>query len=155
MDRADARTSQHRDRSFGNGRQINNDAIALADFVSLQNVCEPAYFSVQLLVSERSLFARLAFPQNCGLVAAVGGEMSIQAVLGKIEFSADEPFRKRRFPFQDFSPRLLPGKLLRLARPEFVRPLDRLAIHSLVLREVLDPRFLGEILGRLEDALLL
>src|SRR5260370_36446461 len=100
--RPDARTSQHRDRSFWNGRQINNTAIALADVVSLQTVREPAHFAMQLLISKRSLFARLAFPQNCGLVAAVCDEMSIQAVLGKIEFSADEPFRKRRFPFQDF-----------------------------------------------------
>src|SRR5204862_4744480 len=134
VDRADTRTSQHRNRSFGNSRQINNDAIALADFVSLQNVCELAYFSVQLLVSKRSLFARLAFPQNCGLVAAVGGEMSIQAVLGKIEFSADVPFRKRRFPFQYFLPRFFPGKILRLERQKFVLLIVSIDLHSQIMR---------------------
>src|SRR5437764_3724820 len=110
---------------------------------------------MQLLVSEGPFLARLPFPQNCRLVAAVGGEMSIEAILGKIDFSADEPFRKRRFPFQNFPPRLLPGKLLRFARPEFVRVLDRFAIHPVVLSQVLDPRFLRELLSRLKDALLL
>src|SRR5437899_959623 len=81
--------------------------------------------------------------------------MSIQAVLGKIEFSANKPFRKRRFPFHDFSPSLLPGKFLRLARPEFVRLPDRLAIHALILREIFDPRFGCEFLRRFKDPLLL
>src|SRR5947209_3600771 len=110
---------------------------------------------MQLLISERAFLSRFALPQNCRLVAAVGGEMSIQAVLGKIDLSADEPFRKRRLPFQNFPPRLLPGKLLRLARPEFVRLLDRLAIHPLVLSQVLDLRLIRKLLSRLKDALLL
>src|SRR5947209_4021048 len=110
---------------------------------------------MQLLVSEGPFLARLPFPQNGCLVPAVGGEMSIEAILGKIDFSADEPFRKWRFPFQNFSPRLLPGKLLRLARPEFVRLLDRFAIHPLVLSQVLDLRLIRKLLSRLKDALLL
>ena len=110
---------------------------------------------MQLLISERPLLARLAFPQNRGFVAPVRGEMSIQAVLGKIDFAADEPSRERHFPFQDFSPRFLPGKFLRFARPEFARLLDRLAIHPLILREVFDERFGREFLRRLKDTLLL
>src|SRR5205823_11687248 len=119
------------------------------------NIREAANLAMQLLISERASLARLPFPQNGCLVPAVGGEMSIEAILGKIDFSADEPFRKRRFPFQNFPPRLLPGKLLRFARPEFVRLLDRLPVHPLVVREVLDLRLLSELLQRLEDALLL
>ena len=129
--------------------------MALADFVSLQNVREAANLAMQLLISQCPFLARLPFPQNGGLVAAVGGQMSIQAVLGKIEFSANKPFRKRRFPFQDFSPSLLPGKFLRLARPEFVRLPDRLAIHPPVLGEIPDARVLREFLRRFKDALLL
>ena len=76
-------------------------------------------------VAMTSLISRLAFPENGRLVAVRPGEMPIEAILRKIDFSADEPFRKRRFPFQNFPPRLLPGELIRLARPEFVRLLDR------------------------------
>src|SRR5205085_21535 len=118
--------------------------------VSLQNVREPANFAMQLLIGQRAFLSRLPFPQNCRLIAAVGGKVSIQTILGKIDLSADEPFRKWGLPFQNFPPRSLPGKLLRLPRPEFVRLLDRLAIHSLVLREVLDLRLLGELLRRFE-----
>src|SRR5439155_19786983 len=131
------------------------DAMALADFVSLQNVREAANLAMQLLISQCPFLARLPFPQNGGLVAAVGCQMSIQAVLGKGEFSANKPFRKRRFPFQDFSPSLLPGKFLCVARPEFVRLPDRLAIHASILREVFNTRLPRELLGRFKDALLL
>jgi len=85
----------------------------------------------------------------------MGGEMSVQAVLGKINLPADEPFRERRFQFQHFSPSFLPNQLVRLARPEFVGALDRLLIHPLILGEILDPCLLRKFLRRLEDALFL
>src|SRR5205823_9855073 len=113
MDRADSRARQHRNRCFRNGREINNDAVAFADFVPLQNVGESANLAMQLLISEGAFLARLTFPQNCRLVAAVGGEMSVETVLRKIDLSANEPFRKRCLPFQNFPPWLLPGQLLR------------------------------------------
>src|SRR4030095_2675952 len=81
--------------------------------------------------------------------------MSIQTVLGKIQLSTDEPFRERRFPFEHFPPTLPPQKLACLARPELVRGFDRFAIHPPVLREILDPRLLRELLRRLKNALLL
>ena len=108
MDRADARAGQHRDRRFGNIRQVNNDAIALPDLVSFQNIREPANVAMQLLISERAFLARLAFPNNGRLVAAMCGQMSIQTIFREIEFAADEPFRERRFPFEHFPPAFLP-----------------------------------------------
>src|SRR6266404_4334220 len=81
--------------------------------------------------------------------------MSIQTVLGEIQFPADEPFREWCLPFQDLPPPSLPLKLVRFARPEFLRALDRFPIHPPVLGEVLDPRLRGELLARFEDALLL
>jgi hypothetical protein len=41
---ADTRARQHRDRRFGNCRQINDHAIALSNFVSLQDIGESANF---------------------------------------------------------------------------------------------------------------
>ena len=73
MHRADAGTGQHRDGRFRNRWQINDDAIALADLVSLQNIREPADFVVELLVGECALVARLTFPENRCFVAARAG----------------------------------------------------------------------------------
>src|SRR6202162_121599 len=85
----------------------------------------------------------------------MSGQMSIQAILGEFHFPADEPFCERGFPFDHLAPALSPDQFVSLARPELVRALDRLAIHPLILREILDPRFLGELPGRLEKPLLL
>src|SRR5260370_15319546 len=95
--------------------------MALADFVSLQNVREAANLAMQLLISQCPFLTRLPFPQNGGLVAAVGGPMSIQAVLGKIVFFANKPFPKPRLPFHDFFPLLFPRKFLLLSHTAFVR----------------------------------
>jgi hypothetical protein len=48
----------------------------------------------------------------------------------------------------------LPQKLTRLARPEFIGMLDRLPIHTPILREIFNPRLLRELFPRLENALL-
>ena len=152
MHRADPRAGQHRDRRFRNGRQVNDDAIAFADFVSLEHIREPADFAMQLLIGQGALLARFAFPDDRGLVPAGPCEMTIEAILRNVQFSADEPFRERRLPFENFLPRRVPDQLLRFARPEFVRLLDRFAIHPPILLEAFDPRPLGEIRCRLENA---
>src|ERR1041384_2655163 len=110
---------------------------------------------MQLLIGERAFLTRFAFPNNRCLVPAMRRQMSIQTIFREIEFAADKPFRERRFPFEHFSPALLPQKFARLARPEFIRMLDRLAVHSPILGDTLDPRLLREFLRRFEDALLL
>src|ERR1041384_8716367 len=108
---------------------------------------------MQLLISQRALLARLPFPDNRRLIAAVLGEMSIKAIFGKVQLAADKPFRERRIPFQHASPRFTPKELIRFARPEFFRPADRFAIHPPILRQIPDPRLVFERLGGLENAL--
>src|ERR1700730_7084663 len=80
--------------------------------------------------------------------------MSIQAIFGKIEFGADEPFREWCLPLDYFFPRRAPDQLMRFARPEFGRQFYRLAIHPPILIETLDPRFFRKIFRRFENALL-
>src|SRR2546423_14932650 len=80
--------------------------------------------------------------------------MPVEAILGDVQFSAIEPARERRFPFQHALPALRPDQLVRFARPEFRRALDRFAMHPAILPEALDPRAVREILRRLEDSLL-
>src|SRR5205085_6340343 len=69
VDRADPRAGEHGDGRLRNRRHVNDDAISFADFVSLQDVRETADIAMQLLVSERAFIARLALPENGGLVS--------------------------------------------------------------------------------------
>src|SRR5579864_5682005 len=108
---------------------------------------------MQLLISQRPLFAGLAFPNDRRLIPAMRCEMSIQTIFRDIEFAADKPLRERRFPFENFSPALLPGQFVGFARPKFLRMLDRLAIHPAILLEAFDPRLLRKFLRRFKDAL--
>src|SRR5438105_13894020 len=80
--------------------------------------------------------------------------MSIQTVFGNVKFAADEPFRKWRFPFEDFFPRRAPDQLIRFTRPKFSGLLDRFSVHPPVMGETFDPRLFREIARRFENALL-
>src|SRR2546428_2921522 len=95
---------------------------------------------MQLLIGEGALLARLSFPDNRGLIAAMRREMSIKAIFRKIQLTADKPFCERRVPFQHPPPRFAPKEFLRLARPAFGRPADRFAIPPPVLLESFDTR---------------
>ena len=154
VDRADPRAGEHGDGSLRNRRHVNDDAISFADFVSLQDVRETADIAMQLLVSERAFIARLALPENGGLVSIRPGQMAIEAILRDVQFPAREPFRERRLPFQDFAPALLPDEFARLARPEFFRPRDRFAIHPPIFFQAADAGMFCEFAGRLENAFL-
>src|SRR4029453_17232467 len=154
MHRADARTGQHRDRSLRNIRQINNNAIALLDFVSFQDVRESADFVMQLLIGESALVAWFALPENRCLVSARTVQMPVETVFRDIEFAANKPFRVWRFPVENFFPRPAPDQLACLAPPEFGRLPDRFSIHSPILLETFDSRALREVLGRFQNALL-
>ena len=94
--RADPRAGQHGNRRLGNVREINDHAIALFDVVPFQHIRETANFVMQLLVGERALVARFAFPDDCRLVSARPAQMPIETILRDVEFAADEPLRERR-----------------------------------------------------------
>src|SRR6266566_8557842 len=142
MDRADPRAGQHRNRGLRDRREINDNAIAFANFVSLQHVGETADFAMQLLISESAFLARFAFPNDGSFISSRTVKMTIKTVFRKIELPADEPFRERRFPLEYFFPRLSPNQFLRLSRPKCVRSSHRFAVHFSILGERFDPRFL-------------
>ena len=73
MHRADAGTGQHRNGSFGNGREVNDDSIALVDLVPFQHIRETADFVMKLLVGERSLVTWFPLPDNRGFISARAG----------------------------------------------------------------------------------
>ena len=70
VNRADPRAGEHRDRRLRNCRQIDDDAIAFADFVALEDVGKAADFAMQLLIGEDPFVSRLAFPNDGSLISA-------------------------------------------------------------------------------------
>src|SRR5215467_13712776 len=109
---------------------------------------------MQLLIGERAFFARFALPNNCRLVPSWPGQMSVQAIFREIEFAADKPLCKRRFPFENFFPRRAPEKFACFARPKLGGLPDRFPIHPPVLTEAFNTSLLREIFGRRENTLL-
>src|SRR6516162_2954653 len=108
---------------------------------------------MQLLIGERALVAGLTFPNYCRLIPTRPCEMTVQTIFRNVQFSADKPFRERRFPFDNLLPWPAPNQLLRFARPELGRLPDRFPIHPPILSEALDARFTAETRRRLENAL--
>ena len=160
MNRADPRAGQHRNRRLGNHRQVNNDAIAFFDSVTLEDVREQANLAMQLFVGVGALLAdfsrarRLAFPDQRRFIRGGSAQMFIEAVVADIELAADEPFCVGHFPLQDFFPGGKPGQfVLRLLRPELFRRLDRFVVELFVFGQRLDVRRFGELLRWFEHTI--
>ena len=64
--------------------------------------------------------------------------MAVEAIVGKIDSTADEPLGPRTIPFEDFVPFFEPVQFVCNAAPEFFWLLDRLAVNAFVLVETLD-----------------
>jgi hypothetical protein len=91
VDGAEACAGQHRDRRLGDHRQVDRDAVALADAEPLEGVGEAAHVAVQLAVADAAAFLRVvAFPQDRGLFAALG-EVPIEAVGRDVELAIAVP----------------------------------------------------------------
>ena len=80
--------------------------------------------------------------------------MTIEAVFAYIKLATCKPLRIRALPFEHFFERLTPSQLLRLAAEKFVRIIERLGIHLLVLRHRADSGLFGKLCARLEDSIL-
>src|SRR5579859_7576176 len=109
---------------------------------------------MELLICERPNFARLAFPNDGGLITARRGEMPVKTVVAEIDLAADEPLRPRQVPLEDFLPRAEPMQLLCDAAPELLGVRFGIGAHLLVLRGTLDQRALAELLRRVKATLL-
>ncbi len=118
VDGADARAREHRDRELGHERQVERDAVALLHAERLQDVGELAHLAVEVEVGQRAAVARLAFPDERGLVAARRANVAVEAVGADVELAADEPLRVRRLPVEDLRPGLHPLELGGERRPE-------------------------------------
>ena len=70
VDGADARAGEQGNGQLGRHAHVDGDAVALLDAERLEDVGELLHFDVQLGVGEAADFARLAFPDEGGLVCA-------------------------------------------------------------------------------------
>ena len=70
VDGADARACQQGDGQFRRHAHVDGDAVAFADAERLERVGELLHFDVQFGVGQAANFARLAFPDDGGLVGA-------------------------------------------------------------------------------------
>src|SRR3954454_5532415 len=154
MNRTNSGAGEHRNGRLWNCRQVNDHPVAFANLVSLQHVRETTDVPVQLLESQRAFIPRLALPEDRDLIPPRPGEMAIEAILGNVQLPADEPFRERRLPLQDFFPPARPEELARLARPELFRIVNRFAMQPPVLVEASDSRRFCELLRWFENPFL-
>ena len=118
MRRADFRAGEHGDGQLGNHAHVDRDAVALHDAQRFQRVGEAIHFALEHAERQHARIARLAFPDDGGLVAPRGMRVPVHAVVGDVELSAHEPFGPRRVPFQHLLPRREPVQILGLLRPE-------------------------------------
>jgi hypothetical protein len=79
---------------------------------------------MQLLISECADLARFTFPNDCGFVLAPGLNVTIEAVVRKVELATDKPLCPWIIPFENLVPFLEPMQLFRNARPKLLRVLD-------------------------------
>ena len=107
--------------SFGDHRHVDRDAVARLDAELLQHVGELADFAVQILVAQHAGVARLAFPDDGGLVLAGGGQVPVEAVVAGVELAADEPLRERLVPLEHLVPGLEPVQALGGLPPRTLR----------------------------------
>src|SRR5688500_4647514 len=100
-------------------RRVERAAFPLVNARALEDVGEARDLAVELAVGERALLARLALPDDGGLVAPPRVEVTVEAVVSDVELAADEPLGVRRLPLENRVPLLEPVQLLfGHARPE-------------------------------------
>ena len=100
MDRADPGAGQHRDRRFGDHGEVDGDSIPPLDAEALERVGGAAHFAGQLPVGHHPPVARLALPDQRGLVAARSGEVAVEAVGRDVQLAIGEPPGVGRIPVE-------------------------------------------------------
>jgi hypothetical protein len=141
---ADPRAREHRDEHLRDHREIDPDDVALADPVVLERVREPLHAGMEIGVGQLALLAFLPPPEECDPVAVARLDMTVEAVVGRVQLAADEPLEERRAGVvENLVPALEPVERLRLPGPP---PLG-IALGLLVDRGVRPERLLAEVLG--------
>ena len=103
---------------------------------------------LDFLIGEGFGVTGFAFEDDGGLVGAVAFSMAVDAVVGGVQLSAEEPLGVGRVEFHRGVPFLEPVQLVCPAFP----PLDRVVVRLVIDRGVVGVRLGLELGGRLERA---
>ena len=152
---SNAGAGEHGDRQFRSHAHVDRDPVALLYSERLQHVGELLHLTMQLLIGQSANLARLALPDDGGLVLAAGLDMAVDAVVGEVELSPYKPLSPRAVPLQHPVPLFEPVQLAGHARPEFIRIVYRLFVQAFIFVHAFDVRLLAELGWRGELSLLL
>src|SRR5207342_3830178 len=89
---------------LGDHRHVDVDPVALDDAQALQRVGQALDLVDQLGVGDGAAVSRFALPVIGDLVTTAGSDVPVQAVLGDVQLSADEPLDVRQLPLADRRP---------------------------------------------------
>ncbi len=154
VDGADARAGQHGDCRLGDQRHVDRRDVALVHAQPPQDVGETAHFGVELAIGEAADLAGLALPDQGDLLAAVG-QVGVEAVVGNIRLTADEPLGKGRVPAKDLVIRREPVQFPRQSRRKALRIGGGLLAHPLIFGQRANPGFGGKLRRRRKETPLL
>ncbi len=153
----DARAGLHRDDALDRHRNIDDDAIALADSAFLQRVREARYTCQQIGVGDARDGAVVGLEDHRDALAVAGFDVTVEAVVRGVQLTVVEPLVERRIALVEHAgERLVPAEALaRETRPEALVILLGLGGKRLVGRHAGNGRALARVGGRFEDSALL
>jgi hypothetical protein len=119
VNRADPRTSLHRDDAFDRHRHVDQHPVALANAARLESIGEAADPVEQLAIRHPRHRAVVGLENHRQLIAQPGRHMPVEAVVGNVQLTVGEPAVERRLRFvEHFGERLVPADVLaRQSRP--------------------------------------
>ncbi|KAF5032182.1 hypothetical protein DSECCO2_619940 [anaerobic digester metagenome] len=134
MDGPEPRAGKHRDDLLGDERHVNADPVAFPDAEARKGVCTPHHLAVEAVVGEPPLFPALAAPYDRRFIPAVARDVAVEAVVGDVEFSVDEPLRVGVVPLKNPIPGLEPVEFVGDLVPEGLRVVHELLVRPGVVR---------------------
>ena len=157
---AEASAGQHRDDGLGDHRQVDRDPVALLQAQLGQRVGCAGHLVLELGVRDVArVVLGLADPVQGDLVALAGLDVTVDAVVGSVERSADEPLGERRVgPVEHLGRTGAPADALGLLGPE-AQPVSSSALVRVGLEVGIGRQIRGRIevtifVGQVADALL-
>ena len=141
VNRANARTSQNRNRQLGNHAHVQAHAVAFLYTIVLEHIGKLHDLKVQLFVRQYPVVIfRVVGLKNQSRLIAQCGKMPVQTVLGDVQLSPRKPFNVGFFeiPVEHPIPFLAPHKMLGNVAPELLRFFNALRVVQLVLLDGAD-----------------
>ncbi|CAB5172728.1 hypothetical protein IST4134_04328 [Burkholderia cenocepacia] len=118
--RADARAGLHRDDAFDRHRNVDDDAIALADPAFLQRIGETRHAREEIGIGDAGDGAVVGLEDHRDALAVAGFDVTIETVVRRVQLAVVEPGVERRVALiEHLRERLVPREAFaRETRPE-------------------------------------